>query len=557
MPRVLLKALRVSNLGPIQGDRVDLNDFTYFVGRNNSGKSHYLKAIELLLSTRNPTSEEIKKLQNDKTLPILIEGDFGRVADYTALVGKSNHKTAIDSSIANGILTVVRSLDPADSDNCFLAISDQNRKILNPAGLSQNLLKVLPDAIVIEATADTTDELKGKSNTAISKLKKEVLGQFMADLRTKSATAFTELDDFLHSHDDKKRSSELLTFEKDLKDELEGEFAEVIPTVEFGLPDEEVIASEMKILLDDGYRSEVEQKGHGLQRATLLALLRLLAKQGQRYRERPAPIFLIGELETFLHPYAQKQLGAALAKLVNRYQIVTTTHSPFIISPASVEGYKRVTKGNAGTTTSVAILPDAEWSQIKRHLEWRGNLEGLFADRVVLLEGKHDEMFFDKLREIFGIQFPPKKLTLFVKASGRKQLRSVRSFYFALGLDDALAVADLDYIFCKEAKNLLEELKLDPSCVDAFRKHIHHTLEGDPKLETVLLALAKFGEPVGFRDVLATLESNKIFLMRRGSPEFYCKADPGNKDAISQLVSEKDLIDPEFLKHLITRLALG
>jgi len=557
MPRVLLKALRISNFGPIKGDQVNLDDFTYFVGRNNSGKSHYLRAIEVLLATRNPTSEEIRKLQNDKALPIVIEGDFSGVQDFTAIVGKSNHKTAIDSSIENGKLDVVRTLDATDSDNCFLAISDQNRKIVNPAGLAQNLLKVLPDAIVIEATADTADELKSKSNTAISKLKKEVLGQFMADLRTKSTNAFTELNDFLHSQDEKKRSSELSAFEKDLKDELEGEFEEVIPTVEFGLPDEEVIAAEMKIILDDGYRSEVEQKGHGLQRATLLALLRLLAKQGQRYRDRPAPMFLIGELETFLHPFAQTQLGEALAKLVSRYQIVTTTHSPFIISRANIEGYKRVTKRTAGTTASAATLLEAEWSQVKRHLEWRGNLEGLFADRVVLIEGKHDETFFEKLREIFGVQFSPKKLTLFIKASGRKQLRLVRRFYFALGFDDVLAVADLDYIFCMEAKNLLEDLKMDPSCVDSFRKHIHHTLDGDPNLETVILALNKFKEPVGFQETVANLEKQKIFLMRRGSPEFYCKGDPGNKDAISHLVSEKDLIDPESLKELITHLCLG
>ncbi len=345
-----------------------MNEFTYFVGRNNSGKSHYLKATELLLATRNPTSDEIKKLQNDKALPIVIEGDFSGVQDFTALVGKSNHKAAIDSSITNGILTIIRNLDATDSDNCFLAISDRNSKIINPAGLAQNLLKVLPDAIVIEATADTADELKSKSNTANSKLKKEVLGQFMADLRTKSTNAFTELNEFLHSQDQNKRSSELSAFQKDLKDELEGEFEEVIPTVEFGLPDEEVIAGEMKIFLDDGYRSEVEQKGHGLQRATLLALLRLLAKQGQRYRDRPAPIFLIGELETFLHPFAQTQLGEALSKLVSRYQIVTTTHSPFIISPGNIEGYKRVTKGEVGTTAAAAMLLGPEWGPCPRNI---------------------------------------------------------------------------------------------------------------------------------------------------------------------------------------------
>lgn len=51
MNRVLLTRLKIKNLGPIKEDEVYFNDFTFFVGRNNAGKSHYLKAVELLLST--------------------------------------------------------------------------------------------------------------------------------------------------------------------------------------------------------------------------------------------------------------------------------------------------------------------------------------------------------------------------------------------------------------------------------------------------------------------------------------------------------------------------
>ena len=57
----------------------------------------------------------------------------------------------------------------------------------------------------------------------------------------------------------------LIEFEEDLKNEFMGEFENIAPSVEFGLPDETVIGKEMRILLDDGYKSEVEQKGHGLQ----------------------------------------------------------------------------------------------------------------------------------------------------------------------------------------------------------------------------------------------------------------------------------------------------
>lgn len=41
------------------------------------------------------------------------------------------------------------------------------------------VIKVLPDPISILATADTVDELKNTQNTALSKLKKEVLTAFL------------------------------------------------------------------------------------------------------------------------------------------------------------------------------------------------------------------------------------------------------------------------------------------------------------------------------------------------------------------------------------------
>jgi recombinational DNA repair ATPase RecF len=81
---VLLTNLTISNLGPIKEDRVELDPFTYFVGRNNAGKSHYLKAVDLLLVQRAPSTEEIEKLQNDKTRPIVITGVFEGVENYTA-----------------------------------------------------------------------------------------------------------------------------------------------------------------------------------------------------------------------------------------------------------------------------------------------------------------------------------------------------------------------------------------------------------------------------------------------------------------------------------------
>jgi predicted ATP-dependent endonuclease of OLD family len=552
MNRILLTRLKIKNFGPIKEDEVYFNDFTFFVGRNNAGKSHYLKAIETLLATKMPSKEEMVLLQNDKTKEVLIEGHFVGVENFTKLASASNHKEAIEQEIKDGVLRVVRVLDPNDEEKTNFGIYKGDGTIHNPRGFTTNLLGVLPDFISIWATADTIDELKNTQNTALGKLKKEALTAFFDELRVKTKKALTTIDSFLHGQTEGERSQELTDFENSLKEELMGEFSEVIPSVEFGLPDERVITNAMKILLDDGYKTEVEQKGHGLQRATLLALLRLLAKSGKKYEDHPAPIFLIGELESFLHPFAQRQMADALVQMMERYQIITTTHSPFIVTPATIEGYRRVRKNKEEGSKSVALdTSKIDTDLIKRHLERRGNLEGLFADRVILIEGNHDENFYERLRTIFNISLPKGKFTLFIKTDGRKQLRLARKFYQQMCFDDISAICDLDYLFSHDIEYLFEELGLDKDFPKEFRKHIGWQNDRDPKLDYILEKLNEKGEPSGFNDTIKSLQDKRVFVLRHGAPEIYYKNNKGEKRGWTNIESEKDLLEVEYLKNLI------
>lgn len=559
MSKVFLKKLYIKNCGPIVEDEIVFEPFTYFVGRNNAGKSHYLRAIEILLSSRNPDVNAMIKIQHDKSLPIEIKGYFEGVQNFTGLVSRSNHKEAIDRAIENGILQVTRILDPSNTENTMFGIQQADGTVFNPSGFTTNLLKVLPEPIPIFATADTLEELTNKANTALSKLKKEVLISFFEELQQKTKTALVSLDSFLHSEEVGERSSDLMKFEQHLKDELMGEFSEVTPSVVFNLPDEEVIAKEMRIILDDGYPSEIEQKGHGLQRAALLAMLRVLAKHGLRYQDRPTPVFLIGEIETFLHPYAQKLLAKALDSLIDRYQVITSTHSPFIIWPSRITGYRRVTKRDSIGTKNISVKnpEDINIDLIKRHMERRGNLEGLFADRIILIEGKHDEGFYEKIRTIFNIPFPTNKFTLFVRAGGKEELRQTRKFYREMGFDDVSIICDLDYLFSNDIKHLFNELNLDTSVLDNFRSHLDWMEKGDPSLELVLDKIKEKGEPQNMDEAVTKLSENRIFVLRKGAPENYCKDSPGQKKSWEDVESENDLIEPEYLKELISKVVSG
>lgn len=168
MNRVLLTRLKIKNLGPIKEDEISFNNFTFLVGRNNAGKSHYLKAVELLLST-GIRKEHIPKWQHDKNQPIVLEGDFTGVSAFTDLVIVSNHKQAIENTIRDGVLKVASILDP--ELGAQLGVYKEDGTLHNPSGFAGNLLKILPDIISIPATADTVQELADKS-TGVRKIEK-------------------------------------------------------------------------------------------------------------------------------------------------------------------------------------------------------------------------------------------------------------------------------------------------------------------------------------------------------------------------------------------------
>jgi len=556
MSRVLLTRIIIKNFGPIKEDEVVFQPFTYFVGRNNAGKSHYIKAVEVLLAAKMPTKEEMALLQNDKTKEIRIEGHFTGVENFTNLASASNHKEAIEKEIKDGVLKVARVLDPNDEEKTDFGIIKEDGTIHNPRGFSANLLGVLPDFISILATADTVDELKNTQNTALGKLKKEALTAFFDELKVKTKETLVTLDTFLHGQADGQRSQELINFETHLKEELMGEFADVVPSVEFELPSEEIIAKEMKIFLDDGYKSEIEQKGHGLQRAALLALLKVLAKHGARYQNKPSPIFLVGELESFLHPFAQKQFAEVLNKLVDQYQIITTTHSPFIVLPKAIDGYRRVRKTNTGTKAMMPNSAAVDIDLVKRHLERRGNLEGLFADRIILIEGNHDEGFFDKILSVFQIALPTKQFTIFIRAGGKQELRQSRKFYSQMNFDDVAIICDLDYLFSNDFKNLLKEVGMDENTPHKLRQHIDWTETGDPSLKYILEKIVEKGEPENLEQLLTDLATKRVFVFRKGSPEMYYVNNNGDKNGWVNIQSETDLLEPQSLKDMMNKVLI-
>ncbi len=378
---------------------MEFNDFTFFVGKNNYGKSNYLRVVDHLLSFAK-TYSDIEEIQFDKSKPVVIEGFFSGVKEFTPKLKDSKHKDAVEKLIDSSGLIKLRLTVEQDGQAETLLVNPDTNKTENVTGWQSICKSLFPETIFVPATADTADELQEKSSTALSKIKKEVMQQFFSSLSTRIDSAFEPIDKFLHGEGND-RSAELKSLEKDFSEEMMGEFSTVKPKIKFSLPDSSVIGKGMKILLHDGFHEcEIEQKGHGLQRTALLALIRLLSKHTSLTHTKPAPILLIEELEAFLHPSAQKRLAECIEDMAGKYQTIASTHSPFVLSDKLLVGCRKVyrtqTDGSKcyGPQKNIKEFQKKDYDVVRSSLLHTGNLISLFADKVVIVEGNEDSGFY-------------------------------------------------------------------------------------------------------------------------------------------------------------------
>lgn len=182
---------------------------------------------------------------------------------------------------------------------------------------------------------------------------------------------------------------------------------------------ENVFKANTQIWINDGVRTDIQRKGHGLQRALIIALIRVVAARvnnnssaaESNRQASQSRYFIFEEPELYLHPQAQRELFDSLISLSEAdNQIILCTHSSFLID---VERYKSiyiVTKENQETGTKIKSCDkDVLLEDSKKEFNlayWinpdRGEL--FFADKVLLVEGQTDKIiipYLAKKLEIF------------------------------------------------------------------------------------------------------------------------------------------------------------
>lgn len=333
-------------------------------------------------------------------------------------------------------------------------------------GIPQNLLSALPEFYLLPAITDYSTEIDRRSSSTFFR-------KLMADLSERLLRGdprYHEIDDAL------KRVRALLNVateagaptrlaalggvETKLRDAVQSLMPSV-KAVSLNIEVEEpkdIFSKGVSIQIDDGVVTDVLDKGHGLQRSLVFALLQMLIQSGRDAAlEGARPIVLaIEEPELYIHPHSQRLIFAVLKAFagVNEGniaasgdQVLYTTHSPAFVEIGNYERVAVVRKPDHQTGTIVhqcdaGVLGSVEDKKGFKLLTSFGlkHNELFFARDVILVEGPEDEVgVIATARKIGRIRELPDEVGLSIvvtdgKGDIAKFQRILNAFRFSYGV---------------------------------------------------------------------------------------------------------------------------
>ena len=177
------------------------------------------------------------------------------------------------------------------------------------------------------------------------------------------------------------------------------------------------------------------------------AMLRLIDQL-----ERGAPIMVIEEPETHLHPALVKRVGELLADTSRKgKQLFICTHSPFLVEQSSLDSFFVVKKERDRTQVS-SIGHIDQLKELLLDIGMRPS-DVLFSDAILVVEGLSDEVFFHHLSNIIDAPLAGRHVKI-VRSNGSSRGKRKVAFWAEVGRDAELP---LYLILDKDARDEAEE----------------------------------------------------------------------------------------------------
>ena len=464
-----LRWLHIQGFRSIREITLEVDGFLCFIGQNNHGKSNIFQALDLFFSsgTRGIIPDIFFRSLNETAREVVIEARFEDLSQaeteklcpwtvhevltvskkywiddgkpqvsYEALMkvpkdewlqedfeNYSERSVVSELPIAEFLPEGGRITKQAYKEaiqkyiEAHPDIEYTEERRVNPGGYKQVLDGYLPEFYLVPAVRDVTEETKTSGATLLSRLLNVIIGRI-----AKQNPAFQRLEDTVEEIKtliEGKTPEEKLVEIRELEDRLRQELDPWDVGLSIGVeaPDiGRIFQLGTSITLDDGIPTGVDEKGHGLQRYLIFALMRVWAAETRRaeteenreIRERP-PIFAFEEPELFLHPQMCRATYESLKQVSRTDQILICTHSPHFIDMEDYRSLVIVRKPNLETGTNVQRIQEElfdgekkrQFNMVRFFNPDRNEL--FFARKVVLVEGATEKVVLPLLARRIGV----------------------------------------------------------------------------------------------------------------------------------------------------------
>lgn len=553
--RHFIEQVKIENYKSIQDIELDLSFYTPLVGYNNAGKSNIMEAIHWLIKPRKLKEEEF----NNADVPVEVSAVIKGVNEELLQKLSDNHRTKIEPYINNETIEIRRIGEAGQTvGKMKLDIKDPENGEwrVNPAGINNAIKSIFPDPIHIGAMEDSEEDVsKSKTSTTIGKLLNKIMApieeQYGGELKK-------QLETLNHTigYDGENRAKELDEFDENVNNKLNEFFPDINIKIDIPTPKLKEVFSNgtIKVFendLDDP--ADVGSLGHGAQRSIQMTLIRHLADINQTDDNKVSTTLLfIDEPELYLHPQAAQTLRQALNQLSKQgYQIIFSTHSPFMVTQKDIENTLLVRKNEEKGTFRRKTLKSAIETIAKNHdhqlslLFALGNSSQiLFSERVIIVEGKTERNLLPFLiEEVTGENLGVHKCAL-VPLDGRDSTKKSIDILEVMDLP-CKALVDLDYLKEGIRDGFIEA---DDKDIEACKNKISElakqhdmklTEDGWPKKKESHMTVAQFYNLLAqekdieenLRKLRNRLKENNIWLWSKGTIEDHLKIE-GKKESI-------------------------
>jgi len=405
---ILLKTVRIAGFRGLQNIEVELEQTTILTGMNNSGKTSFLKSLQIALGNRQFVSQDDFFIQGNTVadkiiidlLFVPIDADKNKQCedfseDWEVLFTTDRVRTdGIKSFVPLRTIITFDAIKNTYKKQQFIIQDwpqfkvDEVNWFDNGNGIKTNFHFDEVPFFYMDAQRDILEDTKIRSSyigKMLSKIEysdeevREIEDQIQAlnDKTVSSSDILSNIKTTLKGLDSAMDSSnegiELTPFTKKLRDLSKG----------------------LTIYYTDQYDSfSMDYHGMGTRSwsslLTLKAFISLLSKNAQTEGSVFFPLLAIEEPEAHLHPNAQKKLYRQMEEIVG--QKIISTHSPYIAATAKINQIRNFYK--QGTVTcgklDMANFTEKEIRNINRQVvNTRGEI--FFSKLIVFSEGETEE----------------------------------------------------------------------------------------------------------------------------------------------------------------------